>query len=150
MKQRRSVGYSTWWYSMSSSYLCEYFCDKDLMIFRSLSRSLLLDDTISHFSYLSSHYRRYLVHCPSTRPYSVLRLMHIFSTLFSLVSYSAFNMAFVEACVVPIGTVHVCSKTFPFRIDVSTSPPPSIFVLSYAFVNLRHSENHPPSFPSLQ
>ena len=47
---------------------------------------------------------------------------------------------------------HAGSKTFPFRIDVSTSPPPppSSFVLRYAVITRSHSENRPPLFPSPQ
>ena len=90
------------------------------------------------------------MHCPSTRPYDELRLMRSFSTFFALVSYSACSMAFVDAGEGPTGSGYAILKTFPFRINVSMSPPPSNVVLRYTVVTRIHSENRPPLFPSLQ
>ena len=87
------------------------------------------------------------MHRPSTRPYAVLRLMQSFSTLFALVPYSAFSMAFVAAGFCPTGSGHCGSNNFPFLINVSTSPQLSSFVLRYAVVSCRHSDNCPPLVP---
>ena len=126
-----------------------YLCDKDLTIFSRSSRFRSLD-VASHFSCPSSHDCRYLVHCPITRKYAVLRLMRSFSSLFALVQYSAYSMAFVAAGLGLTGSVHPVSKTFPFRINVLMSLPPSSFMLRYASVTCKNSENRPPSLPSLQ
>ena len=145
MNRRRSVRYSTWWYYVSSSYLC----DKDLMLFIGSSRYRLFD-VCSHPSWLSRRYSRQSMHYPSTRLYAMLRLMRSFSSLFNLVPYFACSMAFVAAGFGPTRSGYAGSNTFPFRINVSTSPPPSSFVLRYSVVSRIHSENHPPSFPFLQ
>ena len=83
-------------------------------------------------------------------PYAVLRLMRSFSALFYLVPYSACSMAFVADGFGPTGSGHAGLNTFPFLIDVSTSPLTSSFVLRYAVFSHRHSDNRPPSFPSPQ
>ena len=46
------------------------------------------------------------------------------ATCVSLVPYYACKISFVATGVGPTGFSHAGSKTFPFRIDVSTSPPP--------------------------
>ena len=82
----------------------------------------------------------------STRLYAMFRLIRIFFTLFYLVPYSAFSIAFVDAGLGSTGSGPAISKTFLFLIDVLTSPPPSSFVLSYAVVNHKYSENCPTLF----
>ena len=59
-------------------------------------------------------------------------------------------MVFVAAGLGPNGSVPAGSKAFSFRIDVLTSLPPSSFVLRYAVVTRKHSENCFPFFPSPQ
>ena len=129
------------------SSLC--LCDKDLTIFRILSRSCFLYVT-SHFYCPSSRDRRWLLNCPSTIPYSLVRFMRSFSTLFALVLYSACNMAFVDAGVSLTGSVHADLKIFPFLIYVLISLPHSTFMLRYAVVTCSHSKNRSPLFPSPQ
>ena len=76
--------------------------------------------------------------------------MRSFSTLFALVPYSTCSMAVVAAGFGPTGFGHASSKTLPFLIDVLTFLLPLSFLLRYDVVSPRHSENRPPSFPSLQ
>ena len=90
------------------------------------------------------------MHFPSTRMYAVLRLMRIFSTIFALVPYSACSMAFVASGFGLTGSGYDGWNNLLFLIDVLTSLPPLRFVLRYAFVRRRHSENRPHSFPFLQ
>ena len=47
----------------------------------------------------------------------------------------------------PTGSGHAGSNTFSLRIEVSTLLPPSSFVLRYAVVDCKHSENRPPLVP---
>ena len=126
-----------------------YLCDKYLILLSSSSRSQYFD-VASHLSCPSIRNRRYSVHCLGTRPYAVPRLMWSFPTLFDIVPYSSCSMALVAAGFSLNGSSHASSNIFQFLFDVLTSPPPSSFVLRYAVVSCRHSNNHPPSFLSLK